>query len=118
MDKSPTKTAGENLAARAPGGILGLWALAGLCLAGVGCRCARMPPTNMMAPVDAPRELSKVTLPPYKIEPPDILQIEAVVLELNDKGERLETSQPKSLWPQPITGQFLVKPDGTVELGV
>src|ERR1051326_8223112 len=98
---------------------IGLIALAGFALAGAGCRCASMPPTNLMAPVDAPREGAKVTLPPYKIEPPDILQIEAVVLKYNEELRAVvKTEPPVALWPQPVTGPFLVKPDGTVELGV
>jgi polysaccharide export outer membrane protein len=93
-------------------------ALAGFCLAGIGCHTMPVQmPIGM--PPDAPRELSKVTLPPYKIEPPDILQIEAVVLDLDEKtGEPLKSKQPVALWPQPVTGQFHVKPDGTVMLGI
>lgn len=89
---------------------------AGLCTVAIGCRTVPLPP--MPAPPDVPRELSNVTLPPYRIGPPDILQIEAVILTLNDQGKPIKTEQPKSLWPQPVSGQFLVKPDGTVELGV
>ena len=39
---------------------------AGLCLIGVGCQTVPVP--AQMAPIDAPRELAKVTLPPYVIE--------------------------------------------------
>lgn len=51
----------------------------------------------------------KATLPAYVIEAPDVLTIEAV-LRSGDKLRMLPT--------QPISGQFLVRPDGTVGLGV
>jgi polysaccharide export outer membrane protein len=51
----------------------------------------------------APYELVKQPLPPYVIEPPDVLLIEIA-------AEHLEK--------QPIAGQFLVRPDGTVNLGI
>jgi polysaccharide export outer membrane protein len=69
-------------------------------------------------PADVPREGNLVTLPPYQIAPPDILQIEAVALKLNDQGERIGTERPMALWPQAVSGQFLIRPDGTVGLGV
>ncbi len=92
------------------------WLCAGLCLFGVGCQTAPVIP--MQVPADVPRELEKRTLPAYVIEPPDVLQIEAVVLKLNSDGLPISTERPTPLWPQPVTGQFLVRPDGTVGLGV
>jgi polysaccharide export outer membrane protein len=51
-----------------------------------------------------PREGEKQALPPYVIEPPDILLIEAT---------------PSITKPtQPVSGSHLVRPDGTVGLGV
>ena len=55
-------------------------------------------------PGHAPAELTKVLMPPYIVEPPDILLIETVV--------------PATELKQPIKGQHLVRPDGTVNLGV
>src|SRR5262249_47784878 len=49
-----------------------------------------------------PRELRKVTLPAYVIEAPDILLVESN-LGLKD---------------QPIRGQHLVRPDGSINLGI
>jgi protein involved in polysaccharide export with SLBB domain len=49
----------------------------------------------------APSEKTKVSLPAYRIEPPDILQIEI----LNQVP-----------LPSPVTGQYLVGPDGTINL--
>jgi polysaccharide export outer membrane protein len=51
---------------------------------------------------DVPRELNKVVMPPYIIEPPDVLLIET--------GEGLKE--------QRIGGPHLVRPDGTVGLGI
>jgi polysaccharide export outer membrane protein len=47
------------------------------------------------------RELSKVTMPSYVVEPPDIVTVEVL----------------KALPDRPITGERLVKPDGTINLG-
>jgi polysaccharide export outer membrane protein len=50
-----------------------------------------------------PFELAKMSLPPYIVEPPDILLVETI----------------KDLTPkQPVTGQHLVRPDGTIGLGI
>ncbi len=50
----------------------------------------------------APHELAKTILPPYVIEPPDILLVEALPVKKLD---------------QPIAGPHLVRPDGTMSLG-
>jgi len=69
-----------------------------------------------------PRELQKVLMPTYRIEPPDILAIEAVsivpkppyraksldVLMINVTG---------TLPDAPIVGPYTVEPGGTIELG-
>jgi polysaccharide export outer membrane protein len=55
------------------------------------------------APVaQAPRENSMMTLPPYVIGPPDILQIDSL----------------KGLKTQEVRGAHLVRPDGSIGLGV
>ncbi len=51
-----------------------------------------------------PREFEKMALPPYVVEPPDILLIQA--------------SDAVTLRLQRIEGQHLVAPDGTVNLGI
>jgi polysaccharide export outer membrane protein len=56
----------------------------------------------VVKPGAAPRELAKVSLPPYVIEPPDILLVETTA----------------GLKVQPIRGQHLVRPDGTISLGI
>jgi polysaccharide export outer membrane protein len=55
---------------------------------------------------EAPHELNKQALPPYVIEPPDILLIEVVPREGPLKND------------QPIRGQHLVRQDGYVGLGI
>jgi polysaccharide biosynthesis/export protein len=56
-----------------------------------------------LAPLpDAPNEANTVPLPMYVIRPPDVLLIDS----------------QKGLLTQPIRGQHLVRPDGTVGLGI
>src|SRR5262245_35188421 len=70
------------------------------------------PAATLVAPANVPSELSMVTLPPYAIGSPDILLIEVYTLPREALGPAAVLS------PQPITGQHLVRPDGTVNLGV
>jgi polysaccharide export outer membrane protein len=58
---------------------------------------------SMPVPPGVPKEFEKRSLPPYIIEPPDVLLIESTAA-LKDQ--------------QPIRGQHLVRPDGRVSLGV
>jgi len=90
----------------------------------VGCRTtsqhhAAAPPPP---PPDVPRELSKVALPPYTIEPPDVLVIEAVRLVPADQrlraGDVLNVQI--SVLPLPelsVNGPVAIQPDGTINLG-
>lgn len=76
-----------------------------------------------------PRELEKITLPPYVIEAPDQLLIEVVQrseipdLDTDGKekkgldGKRLMKPATDRLPVQPISGPFMVRLDGTVGLG-
>ncbi|WP_020470940.1 polysaccharide biosynthesis/export family protein [Zavarzinella formosa] len=85
------------------------------CLANIGCLGGYHAPdaqTFVAPPAVIPSELSKISLPPYVVEPPDILLIEVYTLP-QTKG------QPATvLSPQPIGGQHLIRPDGTVNLGI
>ncbi len=69
-----------------------------------------------------PTELAKVSQPPYVIEPPDVLLIDAVRL-IPRPPYRIEpldvlTVQATQTFPdQPIAGAYAVGPDGTVALG-
>jgi polysaccharide export outer membrane protein len=62
-----------------------------------GAGCAE----NVGPPV--PRELAKVSLPPYVIEPPDVLLVQTRLAPLPE---------------QKIDGQHLVRPDGSISLGI
>ena len=54
----------------------------------------------------APTELNKIALPPYRIEPPDILLVEYLGTE------------PVFTREQAVRGQHLVRQDGTISLGI
>lgn len=58
--------------------------------------------TTPLSLPNAPTEMSPVLLPTYTIRPPDVLLIES----------------QKGLLTQPIRGQHLVRPDGSVGLGI
>jgi polysaccharide biosynthesis/export protein len=114
--------------------------MAALCCAPTGCYTLEQPFAKppVSAPPDGavPRELSKVTLPPYVIEPPDILLVQVLLPPTpediagmtmeNDKlvpnkdaqGRPIKNPFSKSFGPQPVDGQYLVGPDGTVMLGI
>src|SRR5215216_1401783 len=66
--------------------------------------------------IPVPRELAKVSLPPYVIEPPDILQIDALRLiprppyrvePLDALAIRVSDTLPE----QPIEGVYAVEPE-------
>jgi polysaccharide export outer membrane protein len=107
-------------------------------LAGVGCHHTHgqpIGPHGTMAPIAVPppgavpRELDKITLPPYVIEAPDQLLIEVVqrstVPDLDEKGKPILGPDGKPLMKQvtdrlpiqAISGPFQVRLDGTVGLG-
>ncbi|WP_435010156.1 polysaccharide biosynthesis/export family protein [Tundrisphaera lichenicola] len=65
-----------------------------------GCQTVRTPEEDI-AKRNIPREFTKVSMPDYVVEPPDIIVVE--VLE--------------ALPGRPITGERLVKPDGKISLG-
>ena len=69
-------------------------------MASVGCQTVRTP-EEQIAALPLPRELHKMTQPEYVVSPPDLLVVE--VLEANPG--------------RPITGERLVRPDGTITLG-
>jgi len=79
----------------------------------------RIPPL----PSSMPRELSKVVLPDYTIEPPDILAIEAINAIPKSPYE-LKTLDTVTLFvigtlpESPIAGLYAIEPGGTINLGV
>ncbi len=69
-------------------------------IAACGCQTVRTP-EEQIARTPIPRELNKMSMPEYVVAPPDLLIVD--VLE--------------ALPGRPITGERLVRPDGTITLG-
>lgn len=72
--------------------------------------------------LEPPRELAKVSLPVYRIEPPDVVQIEVLKLVplppyRIESLDVLEISCSGALSDQPISGYYLVDAEGAVDLG-
>jgi polysaccharide export outer membrane protein len=73
-------------------------------------------------PGPIPREINKVSLPPYVVAPPDILYVDAARL-VPKPPYRLEPLEvlviqvTDTLPNQPINGPFVVSPEGTINLG-
>jgi polysaccharide biosynthesis/export protein len=99
---------------------LGLLALFGLVLAPLGCQTC---PTAGQSEDSIPRELTKVSLPSYRIEPPDILEIDALSLVPKPPYhiaplDLLFIQASVVVVPEePINGVYGVQPNGVVNLG-
>src|ERR1700712_2035788 len=76
------------------------WLLALTVALACGCQTVKTP-EEKIAKSNLPREFTKVSMPDYVVEPPDLLLVE--VLE--------------ALPGRPITGERLVRPDGKITLG-
>jgi polysaccharide export outer membrane protein len=81
--------------------VFGVMVVLVVCGSGLGCMT-----TTCCCPPSVPHELSRVTRPPYVIEPPDILVIDAV---------RLTPKPPYHIEPLDVLGIALVKPEVEVE---
>lgn len=89
-----------------------------------GCQGLHEKPVLLPAdcPAFVPREMDYVNLPTYRIEPPDILLIDALRI-VPKEPFRIETNDYLfinaigTLPDQPINGVYLVTPGGTVDLG-
>jgi len=101
--------------------------LAALALAScllVGCRSFRNDAAGPGGPpvLEPPRELAKASLPLYRIEPPDIIQIEVLKL-LPLPPYRIETldvlqiASAGTLPDQPLLGYYMVDAEGMIDLG-
>src|SRR5262249_7779049 len=95
------------------GALLGVWAFAG-CLGHSVC-----PPP---AADRLPKELDKTTMPPYVIETPDVLAIDALRLVplppyRIEPPHVLAIAVPPAPPTEPITGLYAIAPDGRVNLG-
>jgi polysaccharide export outer membrane protein len=72
--------------------------------------------------LEPPRDLAKMSLPAYRIEPPDVLQIELMKLVPKppyrvDTYDVLQIVVVGALLDQPIAGPYLVEAEGSVNLG-
>lgn len=81
---------------------------------------ASPPPVSPEAPV--PRELEMMSLPPYQIEPPDILLINAIKVvpkppHIIEPFDGLLIRASGALPDQPIADAFFVDPEGMIDLG-
>lgn len=90
-----------------------------LAAAAVGCQGPQYAPH---VPHDLPRELAKVSLPVYRVEPPDILLIDAIKIVPREPYEIealdvLRISVEGTLVDRPIEGEYTVGPGGRVDLG-
>jgi polysaccharide export outer membrane protein len=90
-----------------------------ICLGSAGCQTAEL--KHDKTP-DVPRELRKVSLPPYTVEPPDILLIDTlrVVPKPPYKLQPLDgiIVQATNVAPaEPITGMYGVEPEGVINFG-
>ena len=75
-------------------------------------------------PPDIPKELSKVALPVYTVEPPDILVIEAINIVPKQpyvlrSGDAISVFVPavQTEPNDPISGAYSIQPGGVVNLG-
>ena len=72
--------------------------------------------------LEPPRELAKMSLPAYRIEPPDVIQVELMKLVPKppyrvDTYDVLQIVVVGTLLDQPIAGPYLVEAEGSVNLG-
>jgi polysaccharide export outer membrane protein len=95
-----------------------------MCLAS-GCATVGLydaPHNPVPSPQPVPTEKCKVSLPAYRIEPPDLLQVE--LLKMVPKPpyrvevfDVLQVQVVGTLLDQPIDGYYLIEAEGTVNLG-
>lgn len=107
---------------------IGLFAIISLGLGVTGCRTTNPNHPNHgitnAPPVykSMPRELSKVVLPEYTIEPPDILNIEGIhIVPKSPYSVRtldvINVESAGALPDAPIAGAYTVEPGGVINLG-
>lgn len=95
-----------------------VWGVVMAGLLGSGCAAHR----HHIAPPPVPHELARAALPPYVIESPDVLLIDAIRLVPRppykvEPFDALGIRVTETLPEQPIQGVFGVEADGTVNLG-
>ena len=109
-----------------------LWAVLAICTASTGCHSAQLRAKS--ADAGLPRELAMVSLPPYRVSPPDILVIDALRLVprppykiepldsllVQFPAKALPEKDQETLAKAGLTvGAIIpVEPDGTIKLGL
>ena len=104
------------------------WALvlAGMAVLCLGCKVVDVHNTALEPPLPdvmrAPAELKKISLPEYRIEPPDVLQIEMLKLVplppyRAESFDVLQIHVLGALPDQPIDNYYIVEAEGTINLG-
>ena len=102
------------------------WLAVGVVLVLAGCHAVDYYQEPMQRPasptMEPPRELAKMSLPTYRVEPPDILQIEMLKLVplppyRIDTYDVLQIRVMGTILDQPIDGFYLVEGEGIVSLG-
>jgi protein involved in polysaccharide export with SLBB domain len=92
----------------------------------VGCRAFDFYAKSLMSPLpgnlEPPREISMISLPAYRVEAPDVLQIEALKLVPRppyriDTYDLLMIRGSGTLLDAPINEYYLVDEEGSVNLG-
>jgi len=100
-----------------------VYSLVAACWALSAAGCLTCQPCAHAVGADVPRELEKMALPAYVVEPPDILVIDALrIVPLPpykiEPLDALLVQATNTLPNEPVNGLFGVEPDGTLNLGV
>src|SRR5262245_2508037 len=79
--------------------------LAGLSAPGGGCVAKCMTTNPPIPDASVPRELSKIVLPPYVIEPPDVLLVQVMLPPIDKAVQeyKAQTAPPRATLPVPDT---------------
>jgi polysaccharide export outer membrane protein len=92
-----------------------------LCTATTGCVTFHQ--KDILVDPDAPRELDKINLPDYVLEPPDLLVINALRVIPKppyriEPGDAVFLQYTGEIFPnKPLEGTYTVEPDGVINLG-
>lgn len=99
-----------------------IWLLAVGCVVVTGCQTVHQQFHDQIPVAPAPRELEKLSLPEYVVEPPDILLIQALTLVPKppyhiQSLDGLGITVLNTFEEAPIRSIYPVSPEGTVDLG-